>query len=367
MTKLDEIRVKINDIDQEMAKLFEERMILSKDVAEYKSAHALPIFDETREKEIIQKNKLYIKDEKIRDYYIDFLKSNMAISKKYQSFLLEGMNVAYSGVAGAFSYIAAKKMFPTAKLISYNNFEEAYRSVENGICDACVLPIENSYAGDVGTVMDLIFSGSLFINEIIDLEVVHNLLAKKGTKLENIKKVISHPQALAQCDEYILNHHFETIDASNTAIAAKLVYDSNDSSIAAIASSETAKLYGLDVLESTINVNHNNTTRFAVFSKNLHTSNAHSTLKKHFIIVFTVKNEAGSLANSLNIIGAHSFNMRNLRSRPMKSLMWNYYFYIELDGDISSTDAKELINELSSICDHLKIVGTYTTNELDLK
>lgn len=363
MTKLDDIRIKINTIDHEMAKLFEERMKLAGEVANYKKEHALPIYDETREKTLIQNNKQYIKDEKIKEYYIDFLKSTMGISKKYQSFLLEGMKVAYSGVAGAFAYIAAKKMFPYAQLISYPNFEEAYLAVENGFCDVCVLPIENSYAGDVGTVMDLIFSGSLFINDIIELEIVHNLLGKKGTKRENIKKVISHPQALAQCDEYISKHHLEMIDSSNTALAAKTVKESADDSIAAIASVETAELYDLEILDSSINVNHNNTTRFAVFSKNLHKID-NSSLKKHFIIVFTVKNEAGSLANSLNIIGAHSFNMRNLRSRPMKSLMWNYYFYIELDGDISSQDAKEMINELSSICDHLKIVGTYTTNEL---
>lgn len=364
MTKLDEIRIKINSIDKEMAELFEKRMLLSANVAEYKKEHALPIYDNNREIANISRNVKYIENEEIQDYYIDFLKNTMSISKKYQSYLLEGAKVAYSGVAGAYAYIAAKKAFPSSKLIAMPTFEEAYRAVENGECDTCVLPIENSYAGDVGNVMDLIFSGTLFINGIIDVEITHNLIAKKGTKIENIKKVISHPQAIAQCNSYILKNNYESLESSNTAVASMMVKESSDDSIAAIASKETAEIYDLEILDSNINDNNNNTTRFAIFSKNLHKDASISSLKKHFIIVFTVKNEAGSLANALNIIGSHSFNMRNLRSRPMKSLLWSYYFYIELDGDISTTNATDMVNELSSVCDHLKIVGTYTTNEL---
>ena len=179
MTKIDEARKEINKIDAQMAKLFEERMQWAKEIALYKKEFALPIFDKTREKELIEKNKTLIEDDDLRGYYISFLEDVMNISKNYQSRILSGMKVAYSGVEGAFAYIAAKRMFPTAQLISYNSFEEAYRACENGICDSCVLPIENSYAGDVGTVMDLIFSKNLNINQIIDLEVVHNLIVKK--------------------------------------------------------------------------------------------------------------------------------------------------------------------------------------------
>lgn len=358
MNKLDEVRKSINKIDHDMAKLFEERMRLARDVAEYKKEMALPIFDEAREKEVISKNEVLIEDDNLKGYYHLFLQNLMDISKKYQSKLLVGMKVAYSGVEGAFAYIAAKKLFPTATLVAYNSFEEAYFSVENGECDSCILPIENSYAGDVGTVMDLIFSRSLYINQIIDLEIVHNLLVKKGTKLENIRKVISHPQALSQCDDYIKEHNYETIDCSNTALSAKMVIDSNDTSLAAIASEETAQLYGLEIIESHINSSNNNTTRFAAFSKTLNTT-LKNKMGSHFILVFTVKNEAGSLASTLNIIGAHSYNMRSLRSRPMKSLMWSYYFYVEIEGNIETNEFQEMIQELRSVCDCLKIVGTY--------
>lgn len=359
MSELNNTRLKINQIDKEIAKLFEERMNCSKEVAEYKVKHALPIFDASREQEVIKNNAKNIEDDVIREYYINFLKQTMDISKKYQARLIEGMKVAYCGVEGAFAHIAATRMFPGANYISYPSFSDAYKAVENGECDTCVLPLENSFAGDVGVVMDLIFSGSLYINQVLELEVVHNLLAKEGTGIKSIKKVISHQQALNQCLEYINKKGFEAVEAPNTALAAKQVAESNDKTIAAIASNDTAELYGLEIMESNINSSHNNTTRFGAFSRSYNT-NDKTKIGDHFILVFTVKNEAGALAKTLNIIGSHGFNMRNLRSRPMKELIWNYYFYVELEGDINSSDGKDMVRALNIFCDKLKIVGTYS-------
>ena len=362
MSKLDDARKKINEIDQKMASLFEERMKASEMVAEYKKEHALPIFDSSREDEVIKRNSSYINDEVIKEYYVNFLKNNMELSKKYQSRLNNGMKVAYSGVEGAFAHIASMKMFKNATYVAYKDFETAYKACLDGECDTCVLPIENSVAGEVGNVMDLVFSGSLYINQVIDLEVNHCLLAKKGASLKDIKKVTSHPQALAQCADYIKKYKFKEIEALNTALASKMVSEGEDLSIASIGSIDTAELYGLEVLERNINSSRNNTTRFAAFSRNLNLDMAKGLVGKHFILVFTVKNEAGALAQTLNIIGSHNFNMRALRSRPMKTLMWNYYFYVELDGDVESQDAKDMMKALEVFCDKLKLVGTYKTN-----
>ena len=360
MSELEKTRKKINQIDEQMAKLFEERMVCAKEVAEYKIKHAMGIYDASREMEVISRNSLYVQNEEIREYYVNFLKETMNISKKYQARLIEGMRVAYSGVEGAFAHIAAMKMFPKANYVSYPSFEEAYNAVEAGLCDTCVLPLENRYAGDVGLVMDLIFSGSLYINQVIELEVVHNLLAKKGTSLKDIKKVISHSQALSQCMNYLNEKGFELMDAPNTALASKMVAEANDNSLASIASNETAELYGLEILEKGINSSHNNTTRFGAFSRCLNNSTSMNKMGEHFILVFTVKNEAGALAKTLNIIGSHGFNMRSLRSRPMKELIWNYYFYVELEGDINSNEGKDMMRALSVFCDKLKLVGTYS-------
>ena len=364
MNKLESARKIINDIDKEMASLFEKRMEAVSFVAEYKKEHGLSILDLTREKEIIKNNSSYISSNEIKEYYIKFLEYNMELSRNYQSRLNCGMKVAYSGVEGAFAYIAAKKMFPESNLIAYQSFEEAYKSVEDGVCDACVLPIENSFAGDVGTVMDLIFSGGLYVNQVIDLPIEHNLLANEGATLETVKQVISHPQALSQCSTYISSHKLEAKPYTNTALSAKLVKESGSCEIAAIASDETAKIFGLKILESKINESRNNTTRFGAFSR---VQNEQQSKKRnmndHFILVFTVKNEAGALAKTLDIIGAHGFNMRNLRSRPMKELLWSYYFYIEADGSINTQNGKDMLRELNATCDKLKLAGIYNSEQ----
>jgi chorismate mutase/prephenate dehydratase len=361
MSNLNDTRKKINAIDKEMAKLFVERMNASKEVAEYKMEHGLPIYDRIREEEVIKKNTELIEEDDLKKYYVMFLQDLMDTSKSYQQEIMQGLRVGYSGAQGAFGYIAAKKMFADAKYISYPSFNEAYVGCEKGECDIVVLPVENSYAGDVGTVMDLMFSGSLYINQMIDLDVVHNLVACKGATKETIKKVYSHPQALAQCAEYLKTTDYEQIEYANTAMAAEMISEKKDLTLAAIASSETSELFGLDIIDSHINASRNNTTRFAAFSRVQNLTSPTAKMGEHFILVFTVKNEAGALANALNIIGSHGFNMRTLRSRPMKELMWNYYFYVELDGNINTVDGSDMMMQLSSMCDRLKLVGAYTS------
>jgi len=362
MSDLNETRKKINQIDQEMARLFEERMDCSKQVAEYKMKHALPILDASREQELINKNSIYIKNVEYKDYYINFLKETMEISKRYQGKIMQGMKVAYCGVLGAFAHIACMRMFPKANYVSYGSFTDSYKAVESGECDACVLPLENSYAGEVAVVSDLMFSGSLYVNQVIELEVVHNLLAKKGTKIADIKTVLSHEQALNQCAKYIDKKGFAEKVVSNTAVAAKMVSESDDNTIAAIASDETASIYGLEILDTNINSSYNNTTRFGAFSRVQNDEASKGKMGEHFILLFTVKNEAGSLAKTLNIIGSYGFNMRSLRSRPMKELMWNYYFYCELEGNTNSNECKDMLRALGVFCDKLKLVGTYSQN-----
>lgn len=355
MDKLETARKIINEVDKEVARLFCKRMEAVKLVAEHKAEHGLPILDSGREEAVIEKNSAYVDDADLRSYYISFIKSTMEISKKYQHRLLEGMKVAYSGVEGAFAHIAAKKIFPDGQYISYGDFSKAYKSVENGDCDCCVLPIENSYAGEVGQVTDLIFGGNLHVNGVYDLHICHNLLGIPGAQLSDIKKVISHPQALSQCEGYINFHGFEQEKGKNTALAAKVVADAGDKTVAAIASDETARLYGLDILDYSINESDGNTTRFTVLTR------SESKIENgKFIMMFTVSNEAGALAKALNIIGGHGFNMQALHSRPFKQESWQYYFYIEAEGNPYSESGKKMLSELSEHCERIKIAGSYT-------
>ncbi len=359
MSLLDDARMIINEVDREMAELFEKRMEAALMVAEHKKANGLPITDKDREEALIRRNSEFIKNDEIREYYVRFLNANMAESKMYQSRYIEGMKVAYCGTEGAFAHIATGKIFPTARKIAYGNFASAYQAVVLGECDAAVLPVENSYNGEVGQVTDLMFSGSLFVNGMHELAVTQDLVALPDSTLSDIKEVVSHPQALGQCQDYIRSHGFSEREYTNTALAAKFVSELGDKSIAAIASAEAAEIFGLRVLESNINASANNTTRFAVFSRS---ENKHATSEMgvHTILVFTVRNEAGALAKAIEVIGKHGFNMRTLRSRPMKELLWQYYFYVEAEGNTDTPEGAEMMRELGKYCDKLKSVGTYT-------
>ena len=353
--KLEQARNIINDVDKKMAELFVERMKAAELVYEHKKEFGLPILDEKREEELIEKNVRLIDDDGLKSYYIDFIKNMMSVSKSYQYRMQGGLKVAYSGVEGAFAHIAAGRIFPKSNRVSCRDFKSAYDAVVTGEADVAVLPIENSYAGEVGQTMDLIFSGTLFLNGIYELAIHQNLLGIPGATPKDIKKVISHPQALAQCHEYIKLKGFDTEEANNTAVAAKSVAGLQDRSLGVIASVETAEIYGLSVLDANINKSGENTTRFAVLSK----VRANSSSMTSSVLMFTVKNEAGSLAKAISIIGTYGYNMTALRSRPLKKHSWQYYFYIEIDGTTDHEEGQKMLAELREVCDQLKIVGTY--------
>lgn len=352
-------RQTINEIDSEMAKLFERRMQAVKHVAEVKRQEGLPVLNNAREQEVISRNLELVLDPDIKDYYVNFIKDTMALSRDYQRRLISGMKIAYCGVKGAFAHIAAGRIFPEGELVSFASFKDAYISVEKGECDCAVLPIENSYAGDVAQVMDLSFFGSLYINGVYDLEITQNLLGIKGANVNDIKTVVSHPQALDQCAEYISENGFNRVEASNTAKAATEVANKGDKTVAAIASEETAKLYGLQILERSINKSSKNTTRFAVFSR----TPKRNPKDKHLIMFFRVKNEPGSLSKAVSVIGENGVNMQALKSRPTKDHSFKYYFYVEGIGDLTEQNLKLLEQDLKAVCSDLKIVGTYENEE----
>ena len=191
-----------------------------------------------------------------------------------------------------------------------------------------------------------------------EIPVCQDLLVKPGVTLADIKTVVSHPQALGQCAEFIRKHGLVTKEFANTALAAEAVAESSDVSVAAIGSAEAAEIFGLEVLEKNINSARSNTTRFAVLSR---AENKISTREMgvHSVFTFTVRNEAGALAKAIDIIGKHGFNMRSIRSRPMKDLLWQYYFYVEAEGNLNTPEGCMMMEELRQHCDRLKALGAF--------
>lgn len=273
------------------------------------------------------------------------------------------LKIAYSGIEGSFAAMAVGGIFPDAEKVSCRTFREAYDAVGNGLAEAAVLPIENSYAGEVGQVSDLMFSGSLQVIGVYELSISQCLLGVEGSSVESVKTVISHPQALEQCGEYIAHHGYESIPYENTARAAKEVSERGDVTVGAIASSETAKLYGLSILQYDINESSQNVTRFAVFTRRDSTNEAAEKAKqtpKNTIMIFTIRDFAGALARAISIIGKHNYNMRVIRSRPVKEYNWQYYFYTEIEGVLDSEEGWRMLEQLKTACEKIKVIGTYT-------
>lgn len=352
------IREDIDSVDAKMLALYEERMALVKKVYEYKKENGLSILNANREQEVKDRLLKKLNNEEIKKYYIDYIDFVLKNSKDYQRFLFNDIKVAYSGEKGAFAYFALKKLFNNGHDVRYNDFKSAYEATLNGETDYTILPIENSYAGEVGQVIDMLFQGDLFITNIYDMPINHSLLCPVNSSLEKIKTVVSHPQALAQCHEYLRKHNFDTLEALSTSQAAKYVCEKNDETLACIASENVVDIFNLKIIEKNINEQRSNTTRFAVFAKNINFDDIDNKLG-NFILTFTVKNETGSLSEAISIIASYGYNMRCLRSRPMKDLMWRYYFYVEIEGSINNENGERMLKALRTCCDKLKIAGIY--------
>ena len=229
--------------------------------------------------------------------------------------------------------------------------------MESGACHCAVLPIENSYAGDVGQVMDLAWRGSLTISGIYDLPLSQCLLAKPGVTLAEVREVVSHPQALAQCQPYLQRQGWIQTTAVNTAVAARTVAAGERREVAVIAARETADLYGLQVLENDINEQKSNTTRFAVFSP------AACEIKpsdNHFVLLFSCKNQPGALGDAISVISRHDYNLKCLKSHPTGVENWAYYFYAEGEGNLGTEAGQTMRRELERVCNSVRVLGSFS-------
>lgn len=352
-----EARKNIDRIDRKMAELFAERMQAAAVVAAYKEEHGLPVEDKAREAEMIARNTERLPPA-YRPYYRNFLVGTITESKRYQRLLVSGLRVAYSGVEGAFAHVATMRIFgEPGEKVACPDFATAYRSVESGACHCAVLPIENSYAGDVGQVMDLAWRGSLTISGIYDLPLSQCLLAKPGVTLAEVREVVSHPQALAQCQPYLRRQGWIQTTAVNTAVAARTVAAGERREVAVIAARETAELYGLQVLENDINEQKSNTTRFAVFSP------AACEIKpsdNHFVLLFSCKNQPGALGDAISVISRHDYNLKCLKSHPTGVENWAYYFYAEGEGNLGTEAGQTMRRELERVCNSVRVLGSFS-------
>lgn len=355
MDALEQARAEIDTVDAQLAALFERRMAAVLSVAEYKREHGLPIYDAAREALVLDKSAARIQNPALRPYYRDHVQHMMDVAKQYEAAVLGQNRVAYQGVEGAFAHIALKALFPHAEAVSCPTWDEVFDAVERGDAARGVLPFENSHAGDVSAVLDLCYNHpDLWVVDVYDLPISQNLLVLPGTQLAEVKSVYSHQQAIAQSETFLKQFRLPATPMPNTAMAAKFVAESGDPSKAAIASSETAALYGLEILVPQINTDGDNTTRFIVISREK------PTVGNRFSLLFTVDNKPGKLAEVIQIIGASGFNMESIKSRPMPHVSFEYYFYVELVGDPTGAETASLLRELDRTCRTVRLLGVYS-------
>ena len=331
MDALEHARAEIDEVDAQLAALFERRMAAVLQVAEYKRAHGLPIFDAAREAAVLEKAAARIHAPALRPYYKDHVQNMMDVAKQYEALILGQNRAAYQGVEGAFAHIALRALFPHAEAVSCPTWDEVFAAVERGDAAHGVVPFENSHAGDVSAVLDLCYNHpDLWVVDVYDLPISQNLLVLPGTQLAEIRSVYSHQQAIAQSETFLKQFHLPATAMLNTAMAAKFVAESGDKTKAAIASAETAALYGLEVLVPRIS------------------------------LLFTVDNKPGKLAEVIQVIGASGFNMESIKSRPMPHVPFEYYFYVELVGDPTADETGALLQQLDRTCRTVRLLGVYT-------
>lgn len=375
--ELNTIRTQIDTLDDEMLALFLRRMQLSEEVAAYKRQHALPITNKTREREVLAK----IMDEAgdYGPYAFQLFSMLMELSKARQSELTSGPSpvrtiveqaqaapgavfprmatVACQGTEGGNSQAACDKLFPMGKLMYVKSFEAVFNAVESGLCQYGVLPIENSSNGSVRAVYELLMKKRFFVVRGTSLCIRHELMAKPGADMQHITEIYSHEQALGQCSRFLgsLGPGVKIVPCSNTAVAAKSVAESDNPNAAAIASHACAGLYGLTVLNDSIQDSENNYTRFVCITKKpvLYAG------ANRISLILACDNKPGALNGILNKLAAHGVNMSKLESCPVTGRNFEFMFFLELDAALEEPGVLPMLEELERGTESFVFLGCY--------
>lgn len=353
--ELRDLRNKMDEIDASLVKLFCERMDTAGKIAEYKKENSMPVLDASREREKLSEvvneagetmgdytSVLYsLLFELSRAYQGKLLKENSKFMKMFPN-AIENTNklfpqkasVACQGVEGAYSQLACEKLFKLPSILYFRDFDNVFSAIENGLCDYGVIPLENSTADSVNKVYDLMIKHDFSIIRSVRIKVDHSLVAKRGTKLENVKEVFSHEQAINQCSEFLnsLGKDVKITAVENTAAAAKMVSESQRTDVAAICSHSCVELYGLKCLSSAIQDKGNNYTRFICISKNLE---IYPGADRTSIMLVTA-HKPGALYKVLARFYALGINLIKLESRPLPDRDFEFMFYFDLDTSIYS-------------------------------
>lgn len=376
MADIEDYRSGIDEIDKQITKLFEERMDTVINIANYKKDRNLPIFNRDREDEVINKNVGYLKNNDYAEETRKFFISLMEVSRELQSRkmleteeviekkadLAESKNtkqckIGFYGVPGSFTEEAMLKYFGQVEdPNAYDEFEDIFLAVKNDEIKYGILPIENSSTGAISQVYDLIYKYGFYIVGEECIKINQNLIGVKGTTLDTVKEVYSHPQPIEQSSEFLKKYsNWKLIPFHSTAVSAKLISDLKDTSKVAIASNRAAIIYGLDIIEANINNQSDNSTRFIIISKSLETDENCNKVS----VVFSLEHKAGTLYKLLRHFAENNINMMKIESRPMEKGAWKYFLYIDFEGNIKSEKVATSLKLIEQSSAYFKLIGGY--------
>lgn len=375
---LTDLRQKIDKLDDELVRVFVQRMEVAAQISDYKKEHNLPILQPARERSKLQDVAEKAGPE-MANYTRVLYSMLFELSRSYQSkrsatvsplyaritqaieatpkLFPQAPMVACQGVEGAYSQIACEKIFQNPFILYFKNFEAVFTAIEQGMCQYGILPIENSTAGSVKKVYDLMQKHDFYIVRTFRLKIDHNLLAKPGTKLSDIKEIYSHEQALNQCSDFLQSMTgVNIVPVGNTAEAAEMVANSDRRDIAALSSRACAELYGLSCLKSSVQDKDNNRTRFLCISKNLEVYPGSDKTS----IMMVLPHRPGSLYRVLARLYTLGINVTKLESRPIPDRDFEFMFYFDLETSIYSEEFVQLMCELDELCEEFKYFGSFT-------
>ena len=376
---LQDYRKQIDEIDDQLTKLFLQRMEVASGIAQYKKEQGKPILDAGRERAKLNEICAKVPPE-MRNYTSVLYSSLFELSRSYQSQQMsqytelsnkiadaiagtpslfpQNVTVGVCGVEGAYAQLATEKLFKMPFIMYFNNFEGVFSAIEGGLCDYGVVPIENSTAGSVKQIYDLMIRHNFSIVRSVRLKIDHNLLAKRGTKLEDVKEIFSHEQAISQCSGFLksLGKDVKITTVENTAMAAELVAKSDRTDVAALCSRNCMELYSLSCLKRNVQDQGNNYTRFICISKNLEIYPGADRTS----IMLATAHKPGALYKLLARFYALGINITKLESRPIPDRDFEFMFYFDLETSVYSDEFIQIICELSASTEDFTYLGSYS-------
>lgn len=375
---IDEYRNRIDRIDKQLVTLFCERMDTASDIAAWKKEQKRPVFDPERERQKLLEVASSVPEE-LREYTASLYSLLFELSRSYQNRLLgtaseltaqiqgaidetpalfpSDASVACQGVAGAYSQIACDRLFKRPAILYLSSFDAVFSAIESGLCCYGVVPLENSTAGSVNAVYDLMMNHNFRIVRSVRIKVDHCLLVNPGTRREEIREIYSHQQAISQCEKYLQSFpNARVIPCENTAVAAKMVAEAGRRDAAALSSHACGKIYGLSCLESSVQDMDNNFTRFICISKKLEIYPGADRTS----LMAVLPHEPGSLYKLLSRFYALGLNLNKLESRPLPNRNFEFMFYFDLETSVYSPQFLQLMGEMPTLCEEFSYLGSYS-------